>query len=192
MDAVTDSSSTSPSRPPPGWYRKRGAVRWWDGNAWGPEAAPTDTASVATNPFEGGRPAAVVCHLSFAVPFVVFPLIVRYTIGRTNAFIRHHSAEAANFQLTCYAVWLTCFIVGIVGEGFTTTATVDDEPSYIVISTWFLLSIGAVCASFLLFACLALFGAVRAGQGRLWRYPVNFRLFPGVRPRRSDQVMRGE
>jgi uncharacterized protein len=188
MVAMTDSSSTSPSRPPAGWYRKRGTVRWWDGNAWGPEASPTDRNSAQTNPVAEGRPWSAVCHLSFFLNALALPvvpvLLVRFTVGRKNAFIRHHSTEALNFQLTCWIAWLS-FNMGLI-VAFRVAAIGDPDPGLFIGDPWTLTWFGVTVLSMLVFGGLSIFGAARASQGRWWRYPVSLPLIPGTRPRRSE------
>jgi uncharacterized protein len=100
---------------------------------------------------------AILTHLSpFLAAFVALsflgPLILYMIFKDRGAFIRHHSAEALNFQLTMWIGLLISFPLMLVGIGFLTFA--------------------AIGLAMLIFHIL---GAVAAGEGRDYRYPFTIR-----------------
>lgn len=148
------------SQPPPGpgWYQDpAGAARWWDGGAWGPPARAE----------QENRSWAVVSHVSFFVLPLVAAVVLRVTVGRQGRFVRHHTNEALNAQL-----WMAILWNGSIG---TVIATSPDAgpPGW----GWALLGVAGLAWLGLL--VLGVVGAVRASQGRYWRYPLPFRFTRG-------------
>lgn len=100
---------------------------------------------------------AILTHLS---PFVAAitalsflgPLILYIIFKDRGAFIRHHSAEALNFQLTMWIGLLISFPLMLVGIGFLTA--------------------GAIGLAMLVCHIL---GAIAASEGRDYRYPFTIR-----------------
>lgn len=150
-------------------------MRWWDGEAWGPYAPPGSFGSGPTDPVSEGSTIAVVSHIGLIIAGVVLALIVRLTEGKRNEFVKHHSSEALNFQLTFMAGWI-CFLVVFIG-GLSTTSGGDDGDA------WFFLLFLVAIAAYLTAFVLAIIGAVRASRGEWWRYPVSIRFVRGARPR---------
>jgi len=145
-------------------------VRWWDGSRWGPPRPAGLTGSPDTPAGDDRRPArllphatpgdhsrtvAVLTHLGFVLGGFIMPLAV-YRIERANPYLRHHAAEALNFQITVALVVLVSVPLMLVVVGFATLLL-------------------AVVAD----VVLGVIGAVQAARGVWWRYPVNLRL---VRP----------
>ena len=100
---------------------------------------------------------AIATHLSaFVAAFVALsflgPLIMYAIFKDRGAFIRHHSAEALNFQLTMWIGLLISVPLMLVLIGFVTFA--------------------AIGLTMLVFQIL---GAVAAGEGRDYRYPFTIR-----------------
>jgi uncharacterized Tic20 family protein len=154
--------------PPPGWYVDSGGTqRWWDGSAWGP-AAPSQTTE------EQGRLLSLLCHLSVMIAAILFPLIIRQTEGKKNAFVRHHATEALNFHLTFLCAWFSGFAVM---AATTIGAPADSFPvlSFVVFALMFVMFFCAVG--------LGVLASVRASQERWWRYPVSIRFVPGSQHR---------
>jgi uncharacterized Tic20 family protein len=148
-----------PTLPPAGWYPDgAGAYRWWSGVAWGP-ADPPRTVEQA------GQTMATLAHASYFVVGVVGALVIYLAAGPKNEFVRHHAREALNFQLTFLTAWLTIFIVVLVS--FATSPAVGIPFFVLAFFAWALGMTSAV------------FGMIRAYQGRWWRYPVAIRF---VRP----------
>jgi len=100
---------------------------------------------------------AIWAHLSaFLAAFVALsflgPLIIYVIFKDRGAFVRHHSAEALNFQLTMWIGLLISVPLMLVLIGFVTFA--------------------AIVLTMLVFQIL---GAVAAGEGRDYRYPFTIR-----------------
>jgi len=101
---------------------------------------------------------AIATHLSpFVASFVgglsfLGPLIMYIIFRDRGAFIRHHAAEALNFQLTMWIGLLISFPLMLVLIGFLTA--------------------GAIVITMLVCHIL---GAVAASQGRDYRYPLTIR-----------------
>lgn len=162
----------------PGWYpAEPGFVRWWDGKAWGPPtpgdgtAPPDEGASRARRdsplaprpwvPLPGSVPGdntktlVTLAHLGFVLGAFIMPLAI-LLVEKDRPFVRHHAAEALNFQLTVLLVCVVSVPLMVIYVGFFTL-------------------LAAVVAD----VVLGLVGVYQANQGRWWRYPVNVRL---VRP----------
>ena len=169
---MDETQQPPPVAPPPGWYHDGTTMRWWDGTAWGPAAPPAD-------PAREGTTLAVLCHVGQVFAGVVLALVIRLTEGTRNEYVRHHSTEALNFQVTFLIAWLGGMIATFgaiaVGIGFG-----GDEGD---VSGWFLLPFALMFVVLGVGIVLAVVGAVRASQGRWWRYPVSIRLVRGARPK---------
>ena len=137
---------------PPGWYPDQtGTTRWWDGRQWGPTAPPAGAADT------DGRSLAVLAQLLGILTGFLGPLIVYLVNGDKDRFVRHHSAEALNFQLTVLIGYLVSFVLMFVLIGFLT----------------FL----AIWVMAIVFGILA---AVAANRGEWYRYPINIRMVSGA------------
>ncbi len=162
--------STGSGSSEPGWYpAEDGFVRWWDGSGWGPPRpagldgpVPRSQATVAERKLLPGavagdhtRSLVMLSHLGFVLGWVIMPLSV-YLVEKSNPYVRHHAAEALNFQLTVLIVVLVSLPLMLVVVGFFTL-------------------LAAVVAD----VVLGIVAAVQAGRGVWFRYPVNLRL---VRP----------
>jgi uncharacterized membrane protein len=51
-------------------------------------------------------------HATGLVPIVVLPLLMMATSGRRSAYVRHHAAQAADFQLTLLLLTIVTFGIG--------------------------------------------------------------------------------
>ena len=140
------------SNPPPGWYPDpSGQQRWWDGQQWGQAAGPPPTSS--TDP----KTMAMLAHALAIVAGFLAPLIIYLVYGNQDPFIRHHSAESLNFQITVLlavlvSAALICVFVGII-----------------------LLPVVVIGA--LVFEIMA---AMAANRGEWYRYPINIRMVSGA------------
>lgn len=151
--------------PAPGWYPDaNGQTRWWDGTRWGQLAAPTSpvpTGYGAPQPAAGSatdpRTMAMLAHLLGIVTGFLGPLIIYLVNGDKDPFVRHHAAEALNFQITLVIAYLVSFVLMFLLIGFLLLPVV-----------W----IGSLV--------LMIMGAVNANKGEWWRYPVNIRIVPGA------------
>ena len=123
-----------------------------------------------------GSVMSVLPHVGFFVLSVVLPLVIRQTEGKKSEFVRHHSTEALNFQLTFLAVWLSGFIA-IVTIAVTTSGTDGSVSAFIALP--FVLMFGIFAGG----AAMSIVGAVRANRGEWWRYPLSIRFVKGARGR---------
>jgi uncharacterized protein len=170
---MSDSPRTQPG---PGWYHDGTAMRWWDGTAWGPVAPPGSFGrQQPVDPVRDGSTLAVLSHVGFFVGGFVLPLIFRLTEGKKNEYVRHHSTEALNFQITLTIGWIVGFGVLVVSS--LTMSTIDGGLAPFLVFPFF-----GMFALFIGGAVLAVIGAIRASRGEWWRYPVNLRLVSGARP----------
>ena len=159
---------------PPGWYTTDAGYRWWDGTTWGALAPPQPVDEIAT-----GKTTSVLCHLGFLFGGFILPLIVYLIEGKNNAYVRHHSREALNFQITFTLVWMVMFIPMWLFM-FIDLASRQTPRTGAPIGGF--VFIGVALLAFAAMIGFSAMGAVRASQGVEWRYPVNVRF---VRDRRS-------
>jgi uncharacterized Tic20 family protein len=169
---VTDPQPSNPG-PPPGWYPdSQGVTRWWDGTAWGQAAPPAGSAVPgpplpATGTVAAGvqdqTGTATLAHALGAIGFLVpcfgwvGPLVVHLTAKPEQAFVRHHSAEELNFQLTLVIAYVASFVLMFVCVGFLTFVVV-----------WIMNLVFPIIA------------AVAANKGEWYRYPINIRMVSGA------------
>lgn len=106
--------AATPSGTPAGWYPDgSGVQRWWDGQQWSQHSAPMATST--TDP----KTIAALVHASGLVFGFVGPL-VGYLVYPNDPFIREHSRQALNFQITVLIGVLVSFVLMIVLIGFVT------------------------------------------------------------------------
>jgi uncharacterized Tic20 family protein len=150
----------------PGWYPDpagSSSLRFWDGRRW------TDALSMAVPPATPGirrddsRGWALAAHLSAALAlFVALPPVgplVVYLIKKDDPFVRRHAAEALNFNIS-----------------FLLYAIVIGSLTFVLLFVlWGLFLIPLLLAiAFVWIVCICI-AAIRAGQGRGYRYPLTIR-----------------
>jgi uncharacterized Tic20 family protein len=100
---------------------------------------------------------AILAHLAAFLGFigipVIGPLVVFLIFGGRSQYVRHHSAEALNFNITMFVAGVISAALIIVVIGFVLLPIVG--------LTWFILTIVA---------------AVAANRGEWYRYPLTVRL----------------
>jgi hypothetical protein len=166
-----------PEQIAPGWYFDGTTMRWWDGTAWGPVAPPGSFGwqRGPGDPVQEGTTLSVLSHVGFFVAGFILPLIFRLTEGKKNEYVRHHSTEALNFQITFMIGWFAAFVLLFVSAVATSDADGNASPLiFVPFLGFFVLYIGG--------GVLAVIGAVKAGKGEWWRYPINLRFVRGARP----------
>lgn len=118
--SATDPQPAAPSTTPAGWYPDgTGSQRWWDGQQWSEHAAPMPAGATSTDP----KSIAALVHASGIVFGFVGPL-VGYLVYPNDPFIREHSRQALNFQITVLIGVLVSFVLMIVLVGFLTLAVI--------------------------------------------------------------------
>lgn len=154
---MSDVGNTGTPLPGPGWYQDAsGALRWWDGRAWGP-AAPVKNTSV-----DVWRLVAIFCHLGTFIFLLVGAIALRVMAGSRDRFTKHHTNEALNAQIWFVVVWIACVLTFMLAR-----------------NDWGALAYCVMLLSMTYIAVFSTLGAVRAHQGRYWRYPLPFRFTRG-------------
>ncbi len=118
---------------------------------------------------------AVISHLTFiAMPFLAV-IVIRLTVGRRDAFVRHHATEALNAQILFGILWNAA---GFTLMGIAISQTGSDPsapppwPVFVCFGVMMLAGLTALVSSVV--------GAIRAHAGVWWRYPLNLRLVRGA------------
>lgn len=110
-----------------------------------------------------GRTMAMLAHFGAFFGGFILPLVILLTAGKDDPFVRHHAAEALNFQLAYLMFAFGGILISIVTLGFG------------LIIFFPLLMVVAV-----LHIVWAIMGAIAANRGEWWRYPVNIRMVKGA------------
>ncbi len=163
---MDESSAARPTPPPPGWYPAAGGhLWWWDGRQWvlrAPDRPVDPTLSVLP-------------HLAFFVAPVVGAVAVLLTLGRRDAFVRHHAAEAVNAQIWFLLAYGVGFLAWL-GVVLVTVATGRDAVMSFGVLVWIGLLAVTVAAS-----VLSIIGAVKGSRREWWRCPgLPYRFVPGA------------
>lgn len=146
-----------PQSPPPGWYPdQQGVTRWWDGQQWG--AAASTVPATVQNGGMGSEPKsmATLAQVLGIVTGFLGPLIIYLVSGDKDRFVKHHSAEALNFQLTVLIAYLVSFVLMLVLVGF-----------LLFFVVWVLAIVWGIQA------------AIAANRGEWYRYPISIRMVSG-------------
>ena len=100
---------------------------------------------------------AVLAQVLGIVTGFLGPLIIYLVNGDKDRFVKHHSAEALNFQLTVLIAYLVSFVLMIVLVGF-----------LLFFVVWVLAIVFGIQA------------AIAANRGEWYRYPINIRMVSGA------------
>ncbi len=150
-DPDLPAAQPAPQSPPPGWYPDpQGVTRWWDGQQWG---QPAPVGGGGADP----KTMAVLAHVLGILTGFLGPLIIYLVNGDKDRYVRHHSAEALNFQLTVLIAYLVSFVLMIVLIGF-----------LLFFVVWVLSIVFCIQA------------AIAANRGEWYRYPINIRMVSGA------------
>ena len=134
----------------PGWYPVgNGTQRYWDGTRWTDHLAPMPSPPSGVG---DDKTWAILSHVLTSVGGFIAPLVIYLIKKDESPFVRHHAAEALNFQLSVllYAIISLVLILVLVG-----------------LVLLFALGIGT-----LIFTIIA---AVAASNGERYRYPLTIR-----------------
>ncbi len=137
--------------PPAGWFPDAsGQQRWWDGQQWTEHLMPSGgaPATASTDP----KTIAALVHAS-AIFFGFLGPLVGYLVWPQDPFIRDHSRQALNFQITVLIGVVISIVLFFVIIGFFTM-------------------IGILIADFV----LSILAAIAASKGERYSYPmtINF------------------
>ena len=113
---------------PPGWYPDpEGRVRWWDGEQWGPLPQGGEGGGGGTT--SDSRTTAMLAHLLGIFTGFLGPLVIYLLNGEKDPFVRHHAAEALNFQLTMLIAWFATVLLMFVLVGLLVAPVLFVSPS---------------------------------------------------------------
>ncbi|WP_228545978.1 DUF4870 domain-containing protein [Microcella flavibacter] len=113
-----------------------------------PPANPYSSSPVTMRP-EDEKLWSILTHVGGIVVFLIVPLVAYLVLRERGPFVRHHTGQALNFQLTMLIVYVVGFITSWIGVGF-------------------LLILAAGILS-LVFGIIA---AIAASRGEFYRYPL--------------------
>jgi uncharacterized Tic20 family protein len=122
-----------------------------------------------------GRVWAVTAQLLGVVTSVFGPLVIMVTVGRRSRFVKHHSVEAFNYQLTIVMIQIALLFGGIVLAWPVYAAAGSDTGSMVLdvitVVGWIV---------FIGMEIYAVYAAVQARKGRWNTYRFCIRLIPGA------------
>lgn len=152
---------------PPGWYpdpTAPGRQRYWDGSAWSPADPGPELPLAGASAPPSARQWAMFAHLSALVAMVIGfaflgPLAIYLAKGNEHPFIRQHSLEALNFNLSF-------LIYGVVG-GLLTVLLL-----FLIVGV---ILIPVLIAGAILWLVLVIMAGVKANNGETYRYPLTIR-----------------
>ena len=117
---------------------------------------------------DAGRTLATISHLGAFVGGFITPLVIYLMEKDKNRFVRHHAAEALNFQITLMLVWLAGFALLFVAMF---TAGSSDSPDAAPGLAFFLL-FPAMFAMMIVNYVLSIIAMVKANQKQWFRYRI--------------------
>jgi uncharacterized protein len=169
------SPSTTPAA---GWYHDGTALRWWDGASWGPYA-PAQARPTAFDP-SSSKTWAVLAHLPFLN--IILPVLAYALHGDKDPYVKHHAAEALNWQITMFIVQMIGMVIVFstvfnnFGSGFGQTGTPFGSGGFF--SIWLLfMGIGVFNI------VMGVIAMIAASKHKLFRYPVSIRIVKGALPK---------
>ena len=116
-------------------------------NLMGEEFVPT------TLPTSDEKTFAILAHILTIVSSFIAPLVIYLLKKDESPYVAEHAKESLNFQITMFILYIVSAILIIVLIGF-------------------LLIWALTIANFI----LVIIATVKAGENKMYRYPVNFRL----------------
>lgn len=128
-------------------------MRWWDGSQWGATSPVVAPAGSGSDP----KTMAMLAQLLGIFTGFLGPLVIYLVNGDKDRFVKHHSAEALNFQLTVLIAQLVSVVLMLVLVGFV---------MFIVV--WVLALVFSIQAT------------IAANRGEWYRYPINIRMVSGA------------
>ena len=142
-------SEEQPPQSPPGWYPTTpGTQGYWDGTRWTGDVAPMTTTGGGDD-----NTLALLAHLLGLFTGFLGPLILYLVKKDESPYVRHHAAEALNFQLTVMIAYVVAFVLILVLIGL------------LLLPVIFIDSI-----------VLEIVATVAANRGEWYRYPINIRV----------------
>ena len=134
--------------PAPGWYPVDATTqRYWDGARWTDHTAPI--AAAPAGPVGDDKTLAILAHVLTLIAGFLAPLIIYLVKKDDSPYVRHHAAQALNFQLSIIIYAIVSFILILV-----------------LIGILLLLALGV--GAFV----LTIVAAIKASNGEWYRYPL--------------------
>lgn len=156
MSVPSESTPPDPQSPSPGWYADpSGQQRWWDGSQWGIAASSSVPATTGSATDEQGL--ATLAQVLAIFTGFLGPLVIWFMARPDQPFVKHHAAEALNFQIT---VTIAAFVSALL----------------MLVLIGFLLLPVVLIGAFV----LEVLAAIAANRGEWYRFPINLRLVPGA------------
>jgi uncharacterized Tic20 family protein len=155
---MSDPVSDTPASTPPGWYPDpsgSGQQRWWDGAQWGIVASSAVPATSGSADDERGM--ATLAQVLAIFTGFLGPLVIWFMARPDQPFVKHHAAEALNFQIT---VTIAAFVSALL----------------MLVLIGFLLLPVVLIGAFV----LEVMASIAANRGEWYRFPVSLRLVPGA------------
>ncbi len=166
----------------PGWYADQaGAIRWWDGQAWGPLAPPPGPPP----PPAPNKAVAVLAHLGPIVGGFILPLVLYLVTDERDRYTRHHASEGLNFCLTLLILQVggfALFFVAIFAGAAASSASGSGAGAGLGFGLGFFAVWGVLMLVFVGAWVFAIIGAVQASKGVWYRYPICVRFVKGAAP----------
>ena len=112
-----------------------------------------DEISPLAPPTSDEKTMGILSHILCLVAGFIAPLIIYLIKKDESAYVREHAKESLNFQITLVILYIGCIILAFLLIGFLLMA---------------ILGIGALI--------LIIVATIRASEGKMYKYPINFRL----------------
>ena len=105
---------SAPAAAPAGWYPVDGVQRYWDGTQWTDHVAPPP-APAGRGVLDDMDPktVAMLTHIA-GIFFGFIPALIVYLVKPSDPFVRHHAAQALNFEITLVIAYTAAAISIIV------------------------------------------------------------------------------
>ncbi len=145
---IPDPTPATPENAPAGWYPVEGVQRYWDGDQWTEHVAPAPPARSSGLDDMDPKTVAMLTHLA-GIFFGFIPALIVYLLKPNDPFVRHHAAQALNFEITLIIAYTAATVLIIVLIGLLLF------PIVFVVSLVFHIA-----------------AAVAANRGEWYRYPI--------------------
>lgn len=109
-----------------------------------------DESSPASPPTSDEKTMGILSHILCLVAGFIAPLIIYLIKKDESAYIRDQSKESLNFQITMFIIYIV-LIITIIG----------------ILLVWVVAIIDLI---------LVIIATIKASEGKMYRYPINFRL----------------
>ncbi|MEN9569468.1 MAG: hypothetical protein RL172_699 [Bacteroidota bacterium] len=112
-----------------------------------------DEITPGSNPTPDEKTLAILAHILTIISSFIAPLVIYLLKKDESYFVKEHAKESLNFQITLFILYIVSAILIFILVG--------------ILLIW-LLSIANLV--------LVIVATIKASEGKLYRYPINFRL----------------